>query len=488
MSTSYPTKHIVSPGIAETSGDRKRQPSRLYRLWETWVLERTTMWLQVGTVFVVCLVSFILGYKGNSQQLMYVFYALGGIGGLWVLLRWPELGILGIPLSGMFIQYIGPGGFNATMALVALLLVLWVADMVIFRQEIRLVASATIGPILAMMISVTLSFAMGQLPWFSFVSSAPLDAQLGGYAVYFLSFGAFLLIAHQFKDLRWLQIFVWVYAIIGSIYVIGLIVPAFKSITRTYMGNMGSLFYIMLTSIIYSQALFNHKLHWGWRGVLLGMVMVTLYLLFTLKFKDKSGWLPVIVVLWVVTTLWSWQLGLVLLVGGVIGGLAILPEVLSTEDYSLATRLEVLPILAQIVSVNPVFGVGFANYYWYTPLFNLRGFYVSFNSHNNYADLIVQTGLVGTFIYLWLIAQVGYLSWWLRSRVQDGFSIAYVNGAIGCGVGMIVVAFLGDWVLPFTYNIGLLGFRTSVAGWLLLGGVVVVEQIYKTRLMPQATN
>ncbi|NUM47179.1 MAG: O-antigen ligase family protein, partial [Anaerolineales bacterium] len=163
-----------------------------------------------------------------------------------------------------------------------------------------------------------------------------------------------------------------------------------------------------------------------------------------------------------------------------IGGLSLLPQVLSTEDYSLATRLEVLPILAEIVSVNPAFGVGFANYYWFTPLFNLRGFYVSFNSHNNYADLIVQTGLVGMVIYIWLLAQIGHLAWTLRSKVQGGFSIAYVNGAIGGGVGMIVVAFLGDWVLPFVYNIGLLGFRTSVAGWLFLGGLVVLQQLHST--------
>ncbi|HNB50382.1 MAG TPA: O-antigen ligase family protein, partial [Anaerolineales bacterium] len=152
----------------------------------------------------------------------------------------------------------------------------------------------------------------------------------------------------------------------------------------------------------------------------------------------------------------------------------------SQEEYSLSTRLEVLPILAQIVRVNPVFGIGFANYYWYTPLFNLRGYYVSFNSHNNYADLIVQTGAVGTVIYIWLVGQVGYLAWRLRSIVPEGsFAQGYVNGAIAGGVGMIVVAFLGDWVLPFVYNIGLLGFRTSVACWLFLGGLVVLQQLYR---------
>lgn len=479
MSTSIPTERVSAPmGVSKGKGKRKN-PQSGGPGWMDWFNEHSTDFLKVGTILLVCLLSFVLGYKGSTNQLLYVIVALGGVLGLLVLLRWPGLGIIGIPMSGMFIHYIGPGGFNATMAIVALLLVLWVVDMVIFRQEIQLVASGTMAPVIAMMVAVTLSFAMGQLPWFSFVSSAPLDAQLGGYAVYFLSFGAFLLLANQFKDLRWLQGFTWIYVVLGGLYVVGLIVPALKVITRNTMGNMGSTFYVWLVGLAYSQALFNKKLNLGWRGLLLGVVVTSLYLLFTLKFKDKSGWLPVMVVLWVVTALWSWQLGAALLVVGIVGGLALIPQVLSQEEYSLATRLEVLPILAKIVRVNPVFGIGFANYYWYTPLFNLRGYYVSFNSHNNYADLIVQTGAVGTVIYVWLIAQVGYLAWRLRTGVPAGtFAHAYVNGAIAGGVGMIVVAFLGDWVLPFVYNIGLLGFRTSVACWLFLAGLVVLQQLY----------
>jgi hypothetical protein len=37
---------------------------------------------------------------------------------------------------------------------------------------------------------------------------------------------------------------------------------------------------------------------------------------------------------------------------------------------------------------------------------------------------------------------------------------------------------LGDWVLPFVYNIGLQGFRTGLLAWLFLGGLVVLEKHY----------
>lgn len=42
---------------------------------------------------------------------------------------------------------------------------------------------------------------------------------------------------------------------------------------------------------------------------------------------------------------------------------------------------------------------------------------------------------------------------------------------------MIVAGMLGDWVIPFVYNIGLGGFRASVLGWLFLGGLVALNNI-----------
>lgn len=37
---------------------------------------------------------------------------------------------------------------------------------------------------------------------------------------------------------------------------------------------------------------------------------------------------------------------------------------------------------------------------------------------------------------------------------------------------------LGDCVLPFVYNIGLIGLRASMLGWLFLGGLVAVERMF----------
>jgi len=70
------------------------------------------------------------------------------------------------------------------------------------------------------------------------------------------------------------------------------------------------------------------------------------------------------------------------------------------------------------------------------------------------------------------------VGWRLRASAPEGFPQAYVVGCLGGLAGMLAAGMLGDWVLPFVYNIGLWGMRASVLGWLFLGGLVAMEQIF----------
>ena len=49
----------------------------------------------------------------------------------------------------------------------------------------------------------------------------------------------------------------------------------------------------------------------------------------------------------------------------------------------------------------------------------------------------------------------------------------------------LVAGLLGDWVLPFVYNIGLQGFKVSVLGWMFLGGLVALEAGVRPQVYPQ---
>jgi hypothetical protein len=74
--------------------------------------------------------------------------------------------------------------------------------------------------------------------------------------------------------------------------------------------------------------------------------------------------------------------------------------------------------------------------------------------------------------------EVAWLAWRLKDHVPEGFPRAFVIGVLGGWVATLATGMLGDWVLPFVYNVGLVGFRSSVLGWLFIGGLVAIEQIY----------
>jgi hypothetical protein len=88
-----------------------------------------------------------------------------------------------------------------------------------------------------------------------------------------------------------------------------------------------------------------------------------------------------------------------------------------------------------------------------------------------------RTGPVGLACYSWFVIAVGRTAWKLRNRVPAGFAHAYVYGALAGLIGLLVSGALGDWVVPFVYNIGFAGFRAGILGWLFLGGLLAIENM-----------
>jgi len=393
-------------------------------------------------------------------------------------LRWPPLGLIVAAASGLIVPFLGPSGLNLTVILVALLLGLWLLDMLVRQRKMRLAFSRPIWPMLSFLAVACLSFAFGQLNWYPFAVHAPLGAQLGGLAIIVLSAGTFLLVANQVHEMSWLRKMTWVFLILGASYVVfRSILPEFGLSTDELFQPAGSLFFIFLIAMAFSQAVFNRDLHPGLRLALCGLVLVSLYVLLFFKFADKSGWIPSLVCIVAIIGFRSWRAALVLAPFVAIFAWYLMTGLIASDQYSVSTRFDALLIIIQIIKVNPILGLGFANYYWYTPLIPIRGYAINFNSHNNYVDIVAQTGLVGLVCFLWFVWELGRLGWRLRSRVPAGFAQAYVYGALGGLVGMLVAGIFGDWFLPFFYNVGLMGFRTSMLGWLFLGGLVSLEQM-----------
>jgi hypothetical protein len=437
------------------------------------------------------LLSAGLAYKASPTLLMLVLVSLPAVGALMAFVHWPPLGLIALIVACLILPSPNfPGGFNLAVLFLGLLIGLWLLDMILGRGEIRLVSSRPVWPLLALVLVAVLAFGVGQLPWFSFAHQAPLDTQLGALSIFVFAAGAFLLVAHQVRDLRWLQWMTWVFVGLGAAFVAGWVVPGVGGITSRLFqlgATSNSMFWTWLAAISFSQAYINRTLHLRWRLILAAIAALTIFVAFFLNRDWKSGYLPAVAAMAIIVALRSWRTGLVMLLAGPFLAYYLSSQAVATDEYSYSTRLDAWTILLNMVKVNPILGFGPANYYWYTPLFRIRGWAVEFNSHSQIVDLLAQTGLLGLGCFVWLVAEIGWLGWRLRNLAPTGFAQAYVYGVLGGLGGTVVAATLADWVLPFVYNIGLNGFRGSILAWLFLGGLVSIEQMLRHQVQPQAS-
>jgi hypothetical protein len=439
--------------------------------------------IQFGIIGATVLISIITSYWGSILTLLLVVGAAIGILFLLLLLKYPNLGFFFILLGGWFIPIKGPGGFNASIVLVVFMTFLWLMDMLVVKKKFDLIHSRVIRPAIYFMGISVIAFAMGQISWFSFANQAPLDAQIGGFAIYFFLVATTVMTPNILRDIRWLKAFSWVFTGLGMIYVLGRILSLDiidKIFTHGTYAN--SMFWTWLVAIPLSQAIFNHELKLKYRLTLFGAVVAAFYVALVQQNDWKSGWVPPAVVFCALIGLRFKKLALMAVPFAVIvaGYLAI--DLITTDTYSWGTRVDAWLVVLDISKTSPIIGLGFGNYYWYATIFSIRGYYISFNSHSQFVDIIAQTGILGLIGFFWILYEVGILSWKLHQQLTSGFERAYAYGILAGIGGTLMAAFLVDWVLPFAYNIGLDGVRASILPWIFFGGLIAIEQINKEKL------
>lgn len=437
-------------------------------------------WLSLLIIFGALGLSALAGLASSKYLSAGLIGLVIGAVGVLALYRYPLLGMIML-IGSIAVPIDGPSHLNLSMMLVAGLTGLWVVEMLITQMKITIIPTRVMRPLAFLICVACLAFAFGQLPWYTFTQPAPLGAQAGGLSMYILSAMAFLLAAHQIKTIRQLEWLVWSFILLGSIFIAGKFLRLDPIILRFFTEEAtGSMFWVWLAILSMGQALFNNNLPKILRLALIGMVLGLVYIS-VLQLQDwKSGWVPAVVGVGTLVVLLSPRL----LFLGLIPVAALLPKLInkliSSDAYSYATRVEAWVIVGKIAQVNPILGLGPANYSWYAPLFPIRGYAVRINSHNQYVDLIGQTGLLGLISFFWFFGEAGWLGWQLRNKAPEGFARAYVYSALAGTVATLVSAFLGDWVIPFFYNITMGGFRASMLPWLFLGGLVAIEHLIAT--------
>lgn len=434
-------------------------------------------WLRPLLISGVLLGSAVLSFFASSQYLMLVPVLIVALAAVSIIVRHPGLGLIAILLSSMMIPYRGPSGVNPTMGLTALLTLLWIVGMVVRDREIRWESSRTNRPLVIMVVGACLSFLVGQLRWFDPLTPAPMGAQLGALSMFILAALAFFLGANQIREMRWLRWMVWSFLGVATFFLLVRLSPF--GIPNQFLrgGEYRGVLFLWFGCLTFSMAYFNKDLSLRWRVALGALTLLIVYYMFIVKFAEKSGWLPLLFSLAIIWGAQSWRNVLVLVFLGAFPAIYLVTDAIATDEYSYLTRIDALVIMIDMVKTNPILGLGPANYRWYTPLFAIRGHEVAFNSHNNYADIVAQTGLIGMLSFLWVFIEVGWLGLKLRYRVAGGFAQAFVFATIGATVGTIMLAAMADWVIPFFYNLGMSGFRSAAIGWLFSGALVSVGRL-----------
>lgn len=420
-----------------------------------------------------------MSFWGSPVIFLLVLVLFGGVAVTLALLRQPNLGFILVIVGGMFVPFTGPSGLNAATVMIAVMLGLWIMEMFVVRRNFQFVRSRSMVAILTFLMVSTLAFGVGQIPWFVFARQAPITAQVGGFATVIFSVGGMLLAAHLIKDVRWLKIIVWTFLGLGAFYMLGR-VGGLSVMMRLYHDAFiaQSMFWTWLIALALSQIIYNDKLTRRIKGTLLVLVVLTFYVAFFRGYGWKSGWVPPLVAVAVLVGI-RYRKRIVFGIPFVIMAvLYITLDLIASDDYSWGTRVDAWRIILEISRISPLLGMGFANYYWYTPLFPIRGWSVSFNSHSQFVDLIAQTGYIGLLSFLWIFLEMGRLSWNLARKIPNGFARAYAYGVLAGIIATLIAAFLGDWVLPFVYNVGLAGFRASILPWIFMGGVISLEQLF----------
>ncbi|MBI1279140.1 MAG: hypothetical protein GC179_13515 [Anaerolineaceae bacterium] len=239
------------------------------------------------------------------------------------------------------------------------------------------------------------------------------------------------------------------------------------------------------------QALFNTNLRWYMRLLLLIGVLMWAQITLGLGITWLSGWFPVVVVIAVLLTFYSRKLLIFALLCVVAWGVLNADFINHTfgkeQDESGGTRSTAWARAFDVVAKHFLFGAGPAGYEYY---FEVYGYYdgsvgTADLSHNNYIDIIAQTGVVG--FALWVLMWGGQ-GWMLLKlffkRFDDPFLRALKYSLIACYPAILVAMMLGDWITPFPYTQSLTGIDYTIWAW-MISGISIALYHFAPNLNPQ---
>ncbi|NMC11956.1 MAG: O-antigen ligase family protein [Chloroflexi bacterium] len=398
-----------------------------------------------------------------------------------------ETGIVMVMLAAGLVNFFTlPTGTQSRIVislLLSLVLVgLWILQLLSDKQT-KLISTPIQKPILAFIGVALLAYfwsIAARDPLLVIWKSFPI-VQLAALAIIILLPLVALFTANQIKDVAWLERIAWTIIFLGTVVSLGNVLNL--PIYRFYFNGSRGLFAAWSGGMAYAMALFDERLSKLTRAALLGLLALMVYWTLVMETIWLSGWLPLGVTCVVITFFRSRKLFAAFSVIGLI--------VVAFHFNALFQRIIVANINEgsderlllwqqnfDLALKHPLLGVGPAGYAIYYMTYHPQE---ARSTHNNYFDVLSQTGFIGLGLFLWIFAVFITIAFWLRRQLngQRNFEEAYANAALGGAIGALAAMMLGDWVLPFAYNQTITGFDNAVFTWIFLGGAAGLYYLVK---------
>jgi O-antigen ligase len=372
----------------------------------------------------------------------------------------------------------------ASLVLACVVTVVWILRMAVVEKRFSLKPSAANLPGLGFIAAVLISLVWSNIfrDPSVFVPSRFLVVQIAAGTVMVVSPVVLLLVGNFISRDRQLK------AIVAVMMAIGIIGAIFDLSHVSLPVNNDGLTNTWVIAMAVCLGLFNARLSKGVRLLLLAIAGFYIFWGFVINLSWVAGWLPGLVAVGVITFFRSKRLLVALLVllavYSVLNYKTLKTDFIDERTTSGDTRLAAWQVNWSVTSQHLIFGTGPAGYAVYYMTYNPSD---AMATHNNYIDLISQTGLLGTFFYLWFFAALIWRSLVVINRLRGkrDFREALAVGVLGGTIGCLVIMAFGDWLLPFAYTQTIAGFNYSVYCWLFMGVTLALDHMTREEAQPK---